>query len=60
MICAGGTVYSVGSAASAAISQLFDAKPEVTKFADFSAVDRLYARDLDKQPVPQAKKGKQS
>ncbi|CAL8468388.1 g7928 [Coccomyxa elongata] len=47
----GGTVYSVGSAASSAISQLFDAKPEVTKFADFSAVDRLYARELAKEAV---------
>ncbi|KAK9915325.1 hypothetical protein WJX75_007630 [Coccomyxa subellipsoidea] len=51
----GGTVYSVGAAASSVVSQLFDAKPEITKFASFDAVDRLYARDIIKAPVPAGK-----
>lgn len=54
---AGGTVYSVGAAASSVVSQLFDAKPEITKFASFDAVDRLYARDIKKAPVPAGKSG---
>ncbi|EIE19399.1 Lipoxigenase, partial [Coccomyxa subellipsoidea C-169] len=51
----GGTVYAVGAAASTVITQLFDAKPEITKFADFAAVDRIYARGTDKSPIPKEK-----
>ena len=51
----GGTTYSVGEAASSVIQNLFDARPEVTKFVNLAAVDALYARDTD---APAAKKGK--
>ncbi len=50
-------MYAVGAAASTVISQLFDAKPEITKFADFAAVDRIYARGTDKSPIPKEKQG---
>lgn len=54
MPAAGSTTYAVGSAATSVIRQLFDAKPEVTKFAGMGSVDRLYNR---RTAVPEEKAG---
>ncbi len=51
---AGNKTYALGAAASSIVPLLFDAKPDVNRFAGFFAVDALYNR---KSEEPDEKKG---
>ncbi len=54
LFAAAAPLYSIGAAASSVISRLFGARPEVTKFADFSSVDSLFIQEAH---VPAAERG---